>query len=93
MIEAIILFIIWAIYKFFRLIYLMLKGGFMLVCFFMLLAIGLIYNYFYLIIRLITRKKIDFKNNGFFKWIRKRQEIRRQRKMNTVTVEETYFFF
>lgn len=66
MIEAIILFIIWAIYKFFRLIYLMLKGGVMLVCFFMLLAIGLIYNYFYLIIRLITRKKIDFKNNAFF---------------------------
>ena len=93
MIEGIILLIIWAIYKVFRLIYLMLKGGFMFVCFVILLGIGFMYNLFYLIIRLITRKKIDFKNNGFFKWIRKRQEIRRQRKMNTVTVEETYFFF
>lgn len=93
MIEAIILFIIWAIYKFFRLIYLMMKGCFMFVCFSIIFGIGVIYNLFYIIIKLITRKKIDFKNNGFFKWIRKRQEIRRQRKMNTVTVEETYFFF
>lgn len=93
MIEAIILFIIWAIYKFFRLIYLMMKGCFMLVCFALLLGIGIMYNLFYLVCMLIMRKKIDFKNNAFFKWIRKRQEMRRQRKMNTVTVEETYFFF
>lgn len=65
----------------------------MIVCFGLLCGIGFIYNFIYVIYMLITRKKIDFKNNGFFKWIRKRQEIRRQRKMNTVTVEETYFLF
>ena len=93
MIEAIIIFIIWAIYKFFRLIYLMIKGSFMIVCFGLLCGIGFLYNFIYAICMIIRRRKIDFKNNAFFKWIRKRQEIRRQRKMNTVTVEETYFFF
>lgn len=65
----------------------------MFMCFSIIFGIGFIYNFVYVIYSVITHKKIDFKNNGFFKWVRKRLEIRRQRKMNTVTVEETYFFF